>query len=126
MDDMGQVSDGCHTFNELYEHRHLLFIALIGENPGRAFRSKMHEDGSMFPGFFIAGIDLPKVGMITYHLPIDHWTLLDGILGESKKAPAWDGHTSADVVTRLKGYIEWSTESIRRAGLPQTTRDSQS
>jgi hypothetical protein len=97
----------------------MLFIALIRENPGRAFRSKMHEDGSMFPGWFIAGIDLPKTGMITYHLPIEHWSLLDGILGEAKKAPTWDGHTSADVVTRLKGYIEWSTEAIRRMSVPQ-------
>jgi hypothetical protein len=27
--DMGDVSDGYHTFNELYEHRHMLFLMLM-------------------------------------------------------------------------------------------------
>lgn len=38
---------------------------------------------------------------ITYHLPIDRWE--ECSFAETlDKAPKWDGHTSADVITRLK------------------------
>ena len=111
---MSDVSDGYHTFDELYEHRHMLFMALIRENPARAWRSRLHEDGTMFDGWFVAGIDLPKTGMITYHMPMRLWPLLDGILGESKRAPPWDGHTAADVVERLRGYLDWSGAALRK------------
>jgi hypothetical protein len=48
-------------------------------------------------------MNLPT-GMITYHLPLDHfWSKLDDI-NELEYAPEWDGHTSDDVITRL---FEW-------------------
>jgi hypothetical protein len=52
----------------------------------------------MFDEYFIAGIKLPE-GMISYHLPIELWDLLT--VNELSTAPAWDGHTAADVVDRL-------------------------
>ena len=52
----------------------------------------------MFDRYFIAGIRLPE-GMITYHLPIELWDLLE--VEELGAAPAWDGHSAADVVDRL-------------------------
>lgn len=103
--DIGLISDGHHTFNELYEHRHMLFMALIAEHPTQAWRSRLHQDGSMFDGWFIAGLNLLDME-ITYHLPMRLWSLLDGILGEAKRAPYFDGHTSSDVVDRLQRFIE--------------------
>jgi hypothetical protein len=52
----------------------------------------------MFNEYFIAGIKLPE-GMVSYHLPIELWGLLT--VNELEAAPAWDGHTAADVVDRL-------------------------
>jgi hypothetical protein len=98
---MGEVSDGYHTFNELYEHRVTLFIALMKSHPELSWRANNHDDGTMFDGWFVVGMHLPT-GDIAYHLPIDKWEALDGYgIATSNKALAWDGHTPADVVERL-------------------------
>lgn len=114
MQDVGKVSDGYHSFEELYEHRIVLFIALcrllkrqensIGHIPeGESFiwRSKLHSDGEAWDGWFIMGIDKPKTKQITYHLPISKWHETDfaETLG---RAPEFDGHTPEDVLERLK------------------------
>ena len=94
----GETSDGYHTFNELYEHRHALFIALAKAHPDKAWKSWEHDDGSLYEGWFIAGIETPE-GQVTYHLPARLW---DAFKGEFKyRAPKWDGHTPADVINRL-------------------------
>ena len=100
--DVGEVSDGYHTFNELYAHRCTLFAALAISNKHISWKSKFHNDGSSFDGWFIAGMNLPT-GTITYHLPIDQfWDKF--AVPEIEKAPEWDGHTSQDVIKRI---IEW-------------------
>lgn len=109
-DDAGDVSDGHHTFNELYDHRMLLFCALMRVHPLIAWRAHYHEDGSMFDGdWFIAGMHLPT-GDITYHLRKSRfWRLLDG-LRTYECAPAWDGHTSTDVIDRLAAWLAAAPE----------------
>lgn len=101
---MGEVSDGFHTFNELYEHRIALFIALAVSHGDIAWRSMKHEDGTMFEGWFIAGMHLPT-GDISYHLPDKDWDKLTGYVETLPKAPTWDGHTPADVVKRLNEWV---------------------
>ena len=98
------VSDGYHSFGELYEHRHMLFIALLLYNKDIAWRSLYHDDGSCYEGWFVAGLDLPT-GQITYHLPLRLWSMLDSIK-TLKKAPKYDGHTSKDVINRLEEWIK--------------------
>ncbi|MBK8191572.1 MAG: hypothetical protein IPK79_14130 [Vampirovibrionales bacterium] len=102
--DAGKVSDGYHTFDELYDHRCHLFAALMRSNPDISWRANNHEDGTMFDGWFVAGMHLPN-GDISYHLPVSMWTLLDGKgIATVNKGPKWDGHTAADTVKRL---AEW-------------------
>ena len=101
----GETSDGYHTFNELYAHRNLLFVNLMVAFPGISWISREHNDGSRFEGWFIAGMEL-STGSITYHLPDDLWGLLEGAVQERDFAPVWDGHTSADVLTRLREWAE--------------------
>lgn len=97
--DMGEVSDGYHTFNELYDHRFALFGALC-KQMGTAWKSHAHhhENGTSMTGWFIAGVELPS-GMITYHLPVKYFDAFPA--KELESAPEWDGHTSHDVVDRL-------------------------
>ena len=105
----GKVSDGYHTFDELYEHRHALFIALMS-NCERYERwySLAHSDGSEMEGWFIAGIKLPS-GQISYHLPIRLIEEMEVMQVRCLDiAPAWDGHTSADVIQRLMESIRIS------------------
>jgi len=101
-DDSGEVSDGYHTFNELYEHRHALFALLADNCRPNAWKSLKHEDGSQWDGWFVAGINLDS-GPITYHLPM-RW--FDSFPAPTlDRAPKWDGHTSDQVVERLKAAL---------------------
>ncbi len=101
----GEVSDGYHTFDDLYEHRRALILALMRLNPRVSWRSKEHhpDDDPMFNKFFIVGMDLPT-GQITYHYKIAYWDEFKGI-ETLPHAPKWDGHTPEDVVKRV---TEWA------------------
>lgn len=105
------VSDGSHTFEELYEHRNTLFIALCralfrwvpqhGTLAPSVWRSKLHNDGSMYDGWFVMGITEELGSQMTYHLPIALWGETD-FAATLDHAPKWDGHSSTDVLERLK------------------------
>ncbi len=103
----GETSDGYHTFNELYDHRITLFIALCAQlrnrlPVGEVWRSKLHSDGSAFEGWFVMGIGTKPGEQITYHLPMARWAETDWLDDERALAPEFDGHTSADVLQRLR------------------------
>ena len=101
----GEISDGYHTFDELYEHRCSLFLALMKAVPEIAWISTLHDDGSAFDGWFIAGMNL-ATGTVTYHLPEGMWSLACETGAKPlERAPKWDGHTSADVVKRVQAWI---------------------
>lgn len=99
INDIGELSDGYHTFNSLYEQRAYLFAALVKAYKDRAWKSWKHEDGKecFGGGWFIVGIDTPQ-GSYTYHYKGDYWRMFECV--ELEKAKHWDGHTDADV-TRL-------------------------
>lgn len=97
----GRISDGFHTFDELYAHRILLFIALMKSNRQISWKSKLHSDGSSIENWFIAGMNLPT-GDITYHIPNNFWDMAN--VTELEKAPNWDGHSSEDVIKRLNNW----------------------
>lgn len=88
------ISDGYHTFDELYHHRAVLFAALQNAYPDKSWKSKKHSDKTMFDNFFIAGIDTPQ-GMYTYHLEMKEWDKFH--CKELDTAPEWDGHMPEDV-----------------------------
>lgn len=103
VDDTNQVSDGYHTFGEVYEHRVALFALVCGLTSRRTWRSRMHEDGSMFDGMFIVGLEA-DTGTVTYHVEAEHWDLFDH--SETlERAPQWDGHTSDDALVRLVEHL---------------------
>lgn len=106
--DTNKISDGYHTFGELYEHRIALFIAYCNGaakyTDGLVWKSKKHSDGSEWDGWFIAGIFKKKGDQITYHLPIDKWDKLR--VEELKAAPPYDGHTSDDVIERIYKLLD--------------------
>lgn len=96
---IGEISDGYHTFNELYDHRAKLFSVICNTYKSRAWKSKLHDDGSMYDGMFIVGINTPK-GQATYHYDIEpYWKLFDVV--ELPKAPIWDGHTPTEAIDRI-------------------------
>lgn len=92
------ISDGYHTFDELYYHRMVLFSLVCNANPEVAWKSKQHHDGTMFDETsFICGIETPE-GQYSYHYHLDHWDKFK--VKELEFAPEWDGHMPKDI-TRL-------------------------
>lgn len=93
--DVEKMSDGYHTFADLYEQRLILSAALAKNNP-HAWKSKRHEDGSVpfGGGWFIMGFETDE-GCYTYHYELKDWDLFQ--CEELDKGKPWDGHTSKDV-----------------------------
>ena len=97
---IGDVSDGYHTFNELYHHRAILFSVICNSNKEIAWKSRSHHDGSMYSNMFIVGINTPK-GQATYHYDVNpYWRMFE--VQELEFAPEWDGHTPDQAIERIK------------------------
>ena len=102
--DTGNISDGYHTFNELYHHRAILTAVIVHQNKSRCWKSMKHHDGTMYDGMFIVGINTPE-GMATYHYDVDpYWFIFD--CKELPKAPPFDGHTSSDAINRIGSFLK--------------------
>lgn len=101
---MGNISDGYHTFNELYHHRAVLFAVICNSNKEQAWKSKLHDTGDMYEGMFIVGIETPE-GQATYHYDINpYWDMFK--VKELPKAPKWDGHTPDEAIRRIRLLAE--------------------
>jgi hypothetical protein len=53
-----------------------------------------HDDGTMYDGMFIAGIETPD-GQYTYHCEMKYWYMF-AMTKDIEKAPAYDGHQPSD------------------------------
>lgn len=96
------ISDGYHTFDELYEHRIALYCYCI-------------RTGALIPDYAVfehfEGWDLvvclTQAGeQVSYHVPIiyrEKWTESFPIIDYDPSR--WDGHTSGNVVERLNKTI---------------------
>lgn len=99
VDEIDDVSDGFHTFRQLYYQRMMLFATIVKQNKDKAWKSLRHEDGELCFGgeWFIVGVDTPE-GSYTYHYENNYFSLFD--CEELERGKHWDGHTEKDV-TRL-------------------------
>jgi hypothetical protein len=107
---IGQISDGSHTFDELYYHRMMLFAVICNTYKDAAWKSWKHEDGTMYDDYFIVGITTPD-GDYSYHYHKDHWDMFN--VRELAKAPKYDGHQPKDV-DRLLSLVPGSAMKIKK------------
>jgi hypothetical protein len=122
--DTNKISDGYHTFEELYEFRKVFNAALFNEwaiqkinNHQRwvkednqpaylpkydVHKSWKHNDGELCfgGGWFIVVAVLPT-GQISNHYEAKDWDLFKIPVVEKAKYE-FDGHTAKDVLNRLK------------------------
>lgn len=91
------ISDGYHTFDELYDHRIFLYLSLARFSNLPACW-KPH-----YPGWPVLFIETPA-GQISYHFKEQYLPLIDGHIFRDDDY-IWDGHTSEDVVKRLKEWL---------------------
>lgn len=102
--DVGEVSDGYHTFNELYYQRMMLFATIVNMFPEKSWKTKRHEDGEecFGGGWFLVTIDTPE-GAYGYHYEMKYWDKF--MCKELRVAKHWDGYTEDDV-TRLMSLVQ--------------------
>jgi hypothetical protein len=111
MKETERVSDGYHTFSELYEFRKvynaLLFNEWYKQGKYQVHKSWRHHDGEKCfgnDGWFIVSAMLPT-GQITNHYKKEDWDLFQ--VEETPKALfEFDGHTSEDVLERMIRLIK--------------------
>lgn len=108
-DDKGNISDGYHTFNELYEYRLLYNASMFNELAKQGLydvhKSKRHSDGTIpfdDENWFIVQAELPT-GQISNHYEMKDWELFN--VPEKEKANPYDGHTPQDVAKRLRDFL---------------------
>lgn len=104
--DMGEVSDGYHTFNELYYYRMLYNAAFFNLLPKEwVHKSKRHHTGEecFGGGWFIVMANLPT-GQISNHYELKDWDLFK--IPEREIADEWDGHTPQEAAERLHNYLQ--------------------
>lgn len=112
----GKLSDGYHTFDELYEFRKLYNAKLFNEwgkekavDGYKDYRveydvhkSWRHYDGNLcFNGNYFIVVAMLPTGQISNHYPAEDWELFK-VPAVEKAKYEFDGHTPADVLKRLK------------------------
>lgn len=98
----GDISDGDHTFDELYEHRCLLYIAWIiaEKNIVEPYLVRDH-----YPDWDLVWCHLPQIGQISYHIHNKYRELYKPHCVELLSNEGYDGHTSIDVIERIGRYL---------------------
>lgn len=99
----GEVSDGYHTHNELYQYRMLLHAYAVRDWVAGGLpvvKSWRHHDGEQCfgGGWFIVVAELPT-GQVSCHYKAEHWDLF--AVPAVPLPPVWDGHTPAEAAERL-------------------------
>lgn len=115
-DKMSQVSDGYHTFGELYLYRMYLQAMLFNQwaqiydskIDGRlhdVHKSWKHSDGKpcFDGGWFVVVATLPS-GQITNHYKAEHWDLFK--IPARDMAAEWDGHTPQQAADRMAEFLQ--------------------
>lgn len=110
---IAKISDGYHSFSELYEHRNFLFITIarmFSDNNSYVWKSLRDTKGKNLNGWFILGVDYmgpdeDKLLQITYHLPMSLWRFCK--FASTLPKSTWNGHTSKDVIYLLKQMLKY-------------------
>ena len=103
----GDLSDGYHTFNELYDYRMIYNALLVNEYAKQGLynchKSKRHSDGEecFGGGWFIVSMTLPT-GQVTNHYELKDWDKFK--CEERERADKWDGHTPQEAFQRMKDF----------------------
>ena len=106
--DKGAVSDGFHTFDELYHQRMAynaaFFVFAATNGMYDVHKSRKHSNGQLCFGgvYFVVCAELPT-GQITQHYKVNDWDYFP--IPERETANQWDGHTAGTGLARLKSLI---------------------
>lgn len=118
----GEITDGYHTFDELYEYRMAYNAALFNMlvwngNQYDIHKSRYHYDGKLCfgGGWFIVMANLPS-GQVSNHYPMKYWDMFQ--VPARACAKKWDGHTPIEALQRIEMF------SICEAALTKDANDA--
>lgn len=106
---IGKISDGYHTFDELYYYRMLYNAAFLNEyaksHPDAVVKSRRHDDGELCFGgsWFIVQANLPT-GQVSNHYEEKYWDLFK--IPEADTAFEFDGHNPEIAAERLEKFLK--------------------
>lgn len=119
--DSGEISDGYHTFDELYRYRMLYNAAFFNMmkhdiSDWGVHKSRFHSDGEpcFGGGWFIVMAYIPtKDGLkqISNHYEEEDWELFQ--IEERARADKWDGHTPEQVAERIESFLKGEYDERR-------------
>lgn len=98
------LSDGYHTFDELYQHRILLYLNFTV----CALQLSSSWDACWkphYPGWPVLFLETPK-GQISYHFEERYLPLIEERGIRRDDLHEWDGHTSENVLARLTELLK--------------------
>lgn len=96
------LSDGYHTFDELYEHRVILYLSICVLNKEKCFYKKDYDS------WFCVYLETDH-GQISYHVPNKYLSIAEKHFTYSPNHK-FDGHTSEKVLDRLS--LEFLKEDV--------------
>lgn len=105
----GDVSDGYHTFDELYRYRMLYNAAFFNMlkhqiSDWSVHKSRFHSDGEpCFGGGWFIVIAYLDGKQISNHYEEKDWDLFD--VEERIRADKWDGHTPEEAAERIERWL---------------------
>lgn len=117
----GDISDGYHTFNELYRYRMLYNAAFLNMYSSPEVRmmsdgnrsvivrnvgkSRLHHDGTepFGGGWFVVWVTLPDGSVIFNHYRMEYWNLFSA--DEYDTAPEWGGSTPEQEADMLEAWL---------------------
>jgi len=101
----GDLSDGYHTFTELYAHRIILWINLCLATAGN--RNSSYFVQEHFEGWDLLVMYNSNGDQMSYHVPMSNRYLYDKRIKKmNSDQHEFDGHTSSDVIKRLTDIVE--------------------
>ena len=112
MEDKSQISDGYHTFAELYDYRRVYNAMLVNEYAKQGLynvhKSWKHNDWQecFGGGWFVVQMELPT-GQISNHYEAKHWNEFQ--CEEQEVSDAWDGHTPQQALERMMQFLKSPT-----------------
>ncbi|MEE8289723.1 MAG: hypothetical protein V3R25_09965 [Nitrosomonadaceae bacterium] len=114
----GDVSDGYHTFNELYEFRKQYNAALFNEWSAQGkydvHKSQKHYEGDeCFGGGWFIVVAVTPYGQISNHYKMEDWSLFS-VPDFEKAVFPYDGHEGPDVLKRLEATNKKEYEELAR------------
>lgn len=112
--DNDNISDGFHTFQDLYDFQHILFINLMTQYRKYAWKS-LAVTNMQREDFFWGCIDIPNVGTVAVRIPVEYWDKIAADISTIQYGVKYSDCINKEVLMKLCKItgenMHWNKES---------------